>query len=51
MFLQDQLNEYGIMHHAYETMHLKCVQPGYVVTQEATRTLLKLHDPLGECST
>ncbi|XP_039665194.1 uncharacterized protein LOC120564368 [Perca fluviatilis] len=46
VFLQDQLNRYGMLH-SYKMMHLKCVQAGYVVTQETTRQCLKILDPQG----
>ena len=46
VFIQDQLNEYGMLH-GYKMMHLKCIQSGYVVTQETIRHLLKILDPHG----
>ncbi|KAM7382146.1 hypothetical protein PAMA_012828 [Pampus argenteus] len=46
MFLQDQLDIYGMLH-GYKMMHLKCIQAGYVVTQETIRRLLKILDPHG----
>ena len=35
------------MLHGYKMMHLKCIQAGYVVTQETIRRLLKISDPHG----
>ncbi|KAG1941675.1 hypothetical protein F2P79_016065 [Pimephales promelas] len=46
VFFQDQLNRYGMLH-GYKMMHLKCIQAGYVVTQETIRQLLKILDPHG----
>lgn len=43
MFLQVQLDMYGMLH-GYKMMHLKCIQAGYVVTQETIRRLLKILD-------
>ncbi len=43
MFLQDQLDIYGMLH-GYKMMHLKCIHSGYVVTQETIRRLLKILD-------
>ncbi len=48
VFLQDQLNRYGMLH-GYKMMHLKCIQAVYVVTQETIRQLLKILDPM-ECN-
>ena len=31
LFLQEQLNQYGMLH-GYKLMHLKCIQAGLVVT-------------------
>lgn len=45
-FLQDQLARYGMLH-GYKLMHMKCIQAGYVVTQETIRRLLKILDPCG----
>lgn len=39
VFLQDQLDEYGMLYEN-KIMHLKRVHAGYVVTQETTRRLL-----------
>lgn len=46
MFLQDQLYRYG-MFHGHKIMHLKCIQDGYVVTQDTIRRLLKILHPQG----
>ena len=32
LFLQDQLDRYGMLH-GYKIVHLKCIQAGHVVTQ------------------
>ena len=48
VFLQDQLNQYGMLH-GYKMMHLKYIQAGYVVAQETIRHLLKILDPT-ECN-
>ena len=46
LFLQEQLNQYGMLH-GYRFMHLKCIQAGLVVTQSTVRCLLKILDPQG----
>ena len=46
LFLQEQLNQYGMLH-GYKLMHLKCIQAGLVVTQTTIRHLLLLLDPRG----
>lgn len=46
LFVQEQLNEYGMLH-GYKFMHLKCIQAGLVVSQSTVRVLLKILDPRG----
>ena len=46
LFVQEQLNEYGMLH-GYKFMHLKCIQAGLVVSQYTVRVLLKILDPQG----
>ena len=46
LFLQEQLNQYGMLH-GYKLMHLKCIQAGLVVTQTTIRHLLLILDPRG----
>lgn len=44
-FLRDHLD--GSMASSMKMMHLKCIQAGYLVTDETTRLLLKILDLLG----
>lgn len=46
LFLQEQLNQYGMLH-GYKIMHLKCIQAGFVVSQRTIGHLLKILDPRG----
>jgi hypothetical protein len=46
MFLMDEVQKAG-QFLGYKMMHLKCIQNGYVVTQETVRELLHIVDPEG----
>ncbi|KAK5648007.1 hypothetical protein RI129_002899 [Pyrocoelia pectoralis] len=45
-FLEERINGSGQMH-GYRWMHLKCIQHGFVVTQDIVRELLNILDPDG----
>ena len=46
LFLELELGRYGKMYE-YKMMHLKCIQEGFVVSQETIRLLLHILDPDG----
>ena len=46
LYLVGELENSGQLH-GYKFMHLKCIQNGYVVTQETVRHLLHVIDPSG----
>ncbi|KAK1143785.1 hypothetical protein AOXY_G36641 [Acipenser oxyrinchus oxyrinchus] len=46
LFLLDEMQNSGKLH-GYKMMHLKCIQNGYVVTQEMVRQLMHVIDPEG----
>lgn len=46
VFFQEQLNSAGNLH-GYRWFHLKCLQNGFVVTQDIVRQLLLCLDPQG----
>lgn len=45
-FIQHEISKSGQLH-GYRWMHLKCLQNGFVVTQEIVRELLNILDPQG----
>lgn len=45
-FVGEQLEKSGYLH-GYRWMHLKCIQNGFVVTQNTIREMLSLLDPIG----
>ncbi|KAK0151963.1 hypothetical protein N1851_006662 [Merluccius polli] len=46
LFLQQQLDRYGILH-GYRFMHLQCIQAGLIVSQSTVRCVMKILDPEG----
>uniref|UniRef100_A0A3B1K095 Zmp:0000000984 n=1 Tax=Astyanax mexicanus TaxID=7994 RepID=A0A3B1K095_ASTMX len=46
LFLTEHLERHGKLH-GYKLQHLKCLQAGYVVSQDTVRHLLKVLDPRG----
>lgn len=46
LFLMEQLQTHGKLH-GYKLQHLRCIQEGFVVTQNTVRHLLKILDPRG----
>ncbi|XP_060595300.1 uncharacterized protein LOC132749519 [Ruditapes philippinarum] len=46
LFVMNEMQQSGMLH-GYKMMHLKCLQNGYVVTQQTIRELLLIIDPIG----
>ncbi|KAK5646176.1 hypothetical protein RI129_004640 [Pyrocoelia pectoralis] len=45
-FIETQISTHGKLH-GYRWMHLKCLQNGFIVTQDTVRQLLTILDPVG----
>ena len=46
LFITEQVEKSGQLH-GYRMMHLKCIQEGFVVSQNSVRLLLHIIDPEG----